>query len=128
MSKLSEMVEMITGMPPSKQKVLHAGKQVPTSGTIASAGISQGDLIAVEPNSNPFQINTDGSATDPDAFLAELRQNPVALQQLCSRSPELQAAVTSGNTEQVQAALRKVSPRMSPLIRLWQIKPKTCQR
>lgn len=107
-SKLSEMVEMITGMPPSKQRVLLAGKAMPSSGTIAAAGVRQGDLIAVEPNSNPFQISPDGSAAEPEAFLAALRQNPAAMQQLSSRSPALQAAITSGNIGQLQAALRQV--------------------
>lgn len=102
------MVEMITGMPPGKRVVLFAGKPLPTSGTVAAAGIRQGDLIAVEPNSNPFAINQDGSAADADAFIAALRQNAGALQQLSSRSPALQAAVASGNTGQLQAALRDV--------------------
>lgn len=118
MDKLFEMVQMISGIPPDKQKLVLGQKVLPKSGTIAAAGISDGDLIQVHPSANPFEQARDGSAVDPDAFLAALRQNPDIMQKISANNKSLETAILSGNTSQMQAALRQVgSP--SPVVSEW---------
>lgn len=110
MDKLFEMVQMISGIPPSKQKLVLGQKALPKTGTIADAGIGDGDLIQVHPSVNPFEQAPDGSAVDPDAFLAAIRQSPDIMQRVSAQNKALEAAIKSGDTAQVQASLRQVWP------------------
>lgn len=106
--KLFEMVQMISGIPPDKQKLVLGQKVLPKAGTIAAAGISDGDLIQVHPSANPFEQAQDGSAVDPEAFLAALRQNPDIMQRVSANNKSLEAAILSGDVSQLQASLRQV--------------------
>lgn len=116
MDKLFEMVQMISGIPPAKQKLVLGQTVLPQTGTIAAAGISDGDLIQVHPNANPFEQAPDGSAVDPDAFLAAIRQNPDIMQRVSAQNKSLESAIASGDTSQMQASLRQVgTPHLSAL-------------
>jgi hypothetical protein len=108
MSELREMVEMISGIPPAKQSLILGQKIMPRDGTLQGAGIGDGELLQVVPTSDPFAMAPDGSAVDPEAFIAALRQNPELLQRIGSSNPALNTAITSGDASQLQAELRRV--------------------
>eukprot|EP00892_Ulva_mutabilis_P007746 jgi/Ulvmu1/5343/UM022_0137.1 len=110
-TELFGIVESLAGIPPSAELLLLAGKPIPMTGTIAAAGIRHGHRITVNPVYNPLGLNQDGSAVDPEAFLAELRKDADMLGRLSTGNPALQTAVTSGNAIQLQVALRA---RMAP--------------
>jgi hypothetical protein len=109
MDKLAEMVQMISGIPSAKQKLVLGQKVLPKTGTISAAGVIDGDLLQLHPSSNPFEQAPDGSALDPDAFMAAIRQNPDIMQRVAAHNKSLEAAIQTGNASQLQDALRQVS-------------------
>lgn len=106
--KLFEMVQMISGIPPNKQKLVLGQNPLPKTGTVEAAGVKDGDLLQVLPNANPFEQAPDGSAVDPDAFIAAMQQTPETLQRVSAQNKPLGDAIRSGNTAQLQDILRQV--------------------
>jgi hypothetical protein len=117
-SKLMEMVEVLSQLAPAQQRLLLNSKEVSLAQTLTAAGIVDGDLLEVLPKTDPLALNPDGSAAYPESFLAALRQEPAMLNQLTSLHPALGQAVTTGDHETMQNVLRQVmSASTTPLVR-----------
>lgn len=127
--------EAETGIPISQQRLLHNGQTLQDGTRLSAAGVSQGDLLMLAPAEPPaqrqrpaaaasrpqqgqqsqqgqaphpaHQLNPDGSAAAPAAFIQTLKANPELMLQLEHTNPPLADAIRKENVDAMQQELRR---------------------
>ena len=135
MSKLKETAEAVSGKSQAEMDLVVNGGLVRASGTMKDAGISEGDMIMVQPKQQPqrqqqstagqqapqMQVNADGSFMYPEQVIELLRSRPQGLTQLRQTNPDLCRAVENGDVSALQQLMRQVCPSKVHFMQsLWQ--------
>lgn len=113
---LKAILEAETDIQSAQQALIHNGKELTDSSTLATAGVGDGDLIMVlqrqrqatggAGGGNPTGLNADGSAIDPNSFQAALKSDANLMRQLQNGNPQLHAAILNPDTTEMQRLLR----------------------
>ncbi|KAK9806745.1 hypothetical protein WJX72_001124 [[Myrmecia] bisecta] len=112
---LKAILEVETAIPASGQLLLLNGRPLDNSGTLASAGVQNGDLLmlmhrdqatqAAAANQQP-QWNADGSAVHPEMLMRQMAASAASMADIGARNPALATAIHDGNVEVFQHFLR----------------------
>jgi hypothetical protein len=113
---LKAILEAETGVSCQAQVLLHNGKELGDGSTLVAAGVGDGDLVMLlrrrqqastaRGSSNPTALHSDGSAVDPGAFQAQIRQDAHTMRQLESGNPQLHSAILNPDQSAMQTLLR----------------------
>lgn len=130
---LKAILEAESGLDSSQQMLVLNGNPVAaSSGNLSELGITDGALLMLMPRQQPgaaapqqaqqgqqaqrqaganhpaLQMNADGSAAAPAAFIQTMKANPTFLHALEANNPTLADLIKSENVEGVQEELRRV--------------------
>ena len=113
---LKAILEAETGVSCQAQVLLHNGKELGDGSTLVAAGVGDGELVMLlrrrqqastaRGSSNPTALHSDGSAVDPGAFQAQIRQDAHTMRQLESGNPQLHSAILNPDPSAMQTLLR----------------------
>lgn len=126
-SKLKEVVEVLSGIAPSKQILLLNGQAIKDHPSLQAANVSDGDVIMVveQPapqlqqaqattsarNQDALQRNAkDGAAVYPEAFIQVAQSNPAVMDRIKRTQPLVAKAIVNTDVSALQKALREVCP------------------
>ena len=123
---LKAILEVESALPAAQQQLLHHGNLLKSDQQLAAAGVSDGDMIMLVPpmapqggnqggqqqpqqqqqqQRNPFtELNADGSAKAPVAFIQQIKSNQELMGQLQHQNPSLAAAIRNEDVEALQVS------------------------
>jgi DNA damage-inducible protein 1 len=119
---LKAILEVESALPAAQQQLLHHGNLLKSGQRLTAAGVSDGDMIMLVPpmapqganqggqqqqqqQRNPFtELNADGSAKAPVAFIQQIKGNQQLMGQLQHQNPSLAAAIRNEDVEALQAS------------------------
>lgn len=97
-STLSLLIQSELSIAVNEQDLRHNGRQLSQSATVASSGLSNGDLIVVS-----RKLPAQSSNPSAQAALQSIRSNPTLMQNLRAINPDLYQRVMAGDPSVLQA-------------------------
>ena len=107
-SQLRETIYAVTGIPPGQQALIHSGRELAHSGTLASLGIVEGDLLLVsaqQQGQRKLHLSDVPATAPPEELIRICKEHPNILVQLSNADPELHALVATEDIPKMRALM-----------------------